>query len=48
MTSIETDVLVLGGGPAGLWAAVSAAATGARVVLVDKSRCGSSGPTVYG
>ncbi|MFD4352096.1 FAD-binding protein [Nocardia sp. NPDC058518] len=48
MTSIETDVLILGGGPAGLWAAVAAAATGARVVLVDKSRCGSSGPTVYG
>ncbi|MFC4125511.1 FAD-binding protein [Nocardia rhizosphaerae] len=48
MTSIETDVLILGGGPAGLWAAVSAAAEGARVVLVDKSRCGSNGPTVYG
>ncbi|MGS2806291.1 FAD-binding protein [Nocardia sp. MW-W600-9] len=48
MSNIETDVLILGGGPAGLWAAVSAAATGARVVLVDKSRCGSSGPTVYG
>ncbi|WP_280341116.1 FAD-binding protein, partial [Nocardia neocaledoniensis] len=48
MSSIETDVLILGGGPAGLWAAVSAATAGARVVLVDKSRCGSSGPTVYG
>ncbi|MBC7302256.1 MAG: FAD-binding protein [Nocardia sp.] len=48
MTEIEADVLILGGGPAGLWSAVSAAATGARVVLVDKSRCGSSGPTVYG
>lgn len=48
MSNIETDVLILGGGPAGLWAAVSAAGSGARVVLVDKSRCGSSGPAVYG
>ncbi|MFD0365563.1 FAD-dependent oxidoreductase [Nocardia sp. GCM10030253] len=48
MSEIETDVLVLGGGPAGAWAAVSAAATGARVVLVDKGRCGTSGPTAFG
>ncbi|MEU4599281.1 FAD-binding protein [Nocardia sp. NPDC023988] len=48
MGNLETDVLILGGGPAGLWAAVSAAAHGARVVLVDKSRSGSSGPGVYG
>ncbi|WP_308426526.1 FAD-binding protein [Nocardia camponoti] len=45
---METDVLILGGGPAGLWTAVSAAAAGARVVIVDKARAGSSGPTVYG
>ncbi|WP_245676322.1 FAD-dependent oxidoreductase [Nocardia niwae] len=48
MTEFETDVLVIGGGPAGAWAAVSAAAVGATVVLVDKARCGSSGPTAYG
>ncbi|WP_431967593.1 FAD-binding protein [Nocardia sp. bgisy134] len=48
MIDIETDVLVLGGGPAGTWAAVSAAAGGARVVLVDKARCGSSGPCAFG
>ncbi|MEV6389226.1 FAD-binding protein [Nocardia xishanensis] len=48
MIDIETDVLVLGGGPAGTWAAVSAAAGGARVVLVDKARCGSSGPSAFG
>ncbi|MEH1928946.1 MULTISPECIES: FAD-dependent oxidoreductase [unclassified Nostoc] len=30
---ITTDVLVLGGGPAGSWAALSAAKQGARVVL---------------
>ncbi|MET8870408.1 FAD-binding protein [Nocardia sp. NPDC004604] len=48
MTECETDVLVLGGGPAGVWAAVSAASAGARVVLVDKARCGASGPTACG
>lgn len=48
VTELETDVLVLGGGPAGTWAAVSAAATGARVVLADKARCGTSGPTAHG
>jgi succinate dehydrogenase/fumarate reductase flavoprotein subunit len=41
----ETDVLVLGGGPAGTWAACAAAAAGARVVLADKGFCGSSGAT---
>ncbi|MGO4712767.1 FAD-dependent oxidoreductase [Bradyrhizobium sp. 2TAF24] len=41
----EADVLVLGGGPAGAWAAVSAAARGARVVLADKGFCGTSGAT---
>ncbi|MFI7668270.1 FAD-binding protein [Nocardia sp. NPDC049526] len=48
MTEFETDVLVLGGGPAGTWAAISAATAGARVTLVDKSRCGASGPTAAG
>ncbi|MBD2245706.1 FAD-binding protein [Nostoc sp. FACHB-888] len=37
------DVLVIGGGPAGTWAAWSAASAGARVVLVDKGYCGTSG-----
>ncbi|MET7771227.1 FAD-binding protein [Nocardia sp. NPDC005366] len=48
MGDLEAEVLVLGGGPAGAWAAVSAAASGARVVLVDKGRCGASGPTAFG
>ncbi|MGW4366050.1 FAD-binding protein [Nocardia takedensis] len=48
MSDHETDVLVIGGGPAGTWAAVSAACSGARVILVDKARCGSSGPTAFG
>ncbi|MGG4046741.1 FAD-dependent oxidoreductase [Paenibacillus favisporus] len=42
---LKTDVLVIGGGPAGTWAAVTAAAKGARVVLADKGYCGSSGAT---
>ena len=36
---------MLGGGPAGTWAAYSAAASGARVVLADKGYCGTSGAT---
>ncbi|MCG6136534.1 MAG: FAD-binding protein [Nostoc sp. LLA-1] len=41
--TLLSDVLVIGGGPAGTWAAWSAAASGARVVLVDKGYCGTSG-----
>jgi succinate dehydrogenase/fumarate reductase flavoprotein subunit len=43
--SLEADVLVIGGGPGGTWAAWSAASRGARVVLVDKGYCGTSGAT---
>lgn len=42
---LEADVLVLGGGPAGTWAALTAAQRGARVVLADKGYCGTSGAT---
>lgn len=42
---LTADVLILGGGPAGTWAALTAAAKGARVVLADKGYCGSSGAT---
>ena len=42
---IEADVLVIGGGPAGTWAAAKAAEAGASVVLVDKGYCGTSGAT---
>lgn len=41
----DTDVLVLGGGPAAAWAAVSAAEAGAAVVLADKGWLGTSGAT---
>jgi succinate dehydrogenase/fumarate reductase flavoprotein subunit len=41
----DADVLVLGGGPAGTWAAISAAERGARAVLADKGFCGTSGAT---
>lgn len=42
---IETDVLVVGGGPSAAWAAISAAEAGARVVLADKGYHGTSGAT---
>jgi succinate dehydrogenase/fumarate reductase flavoprotein subunit len=44
---IETDVLVLGAGIAGCWAAIGAARKGVRVALVEKSasiRSGAGGP----
>lgn len=45
MTNVSADVLVVGGGLAGSWAAVAAARAGARVILVEKGWCGSSGVT---
>ncbi|QNG18217.1 FAD-binding protein [Rhodococcus triatomae] len=42
---LDTDVLVIGGGPAGTWAALRARRQGAEVVLVDKGYCGTSGAT---
>lgn len=44
-SNYEVDVLVIGGGPAGTWSAISAAAQGASVLLVDKGYCGTSGAT---
>ncbi|KAF0812660.1 L-aspartate oxidase [Andreprevotia sp. IGB-42] len=43
--NLEADVLVIGGGPAGCWAAWRAAQAGARVVLADKGYVGTSGAT---
>ena len=42
---VLADVLVIGGGPAGVWAAVAASEAGARVILVDKGYLGTSGAT---
>ncbi len=44
---IETDILIIGGGIAGCWAAISAARQGLRVALVEKGdtvRSGAGGP----
>ncbi len=43
----NTDVLVIGGGMAGLFAAVKAHDAGARVMMVSKGRLGSSGQTPF-
>ncbi len=42
-----TDVLVIGGGMAGLFAAVKAHDAGSKVMLVSKGRLGSSGQTPF-
>lgn len=42
---IDTDVLILGGGLSGCWAAAAAAREGARVILADKGYVGTSGVT---
>ena len=43
----ESDVLVIGGGFGGLWAALRAAELGASVTLVDKSFAGKSGHSYF-
>lgn len=46
--TLETDVLVIGSGIAGLFAAVKAHDAGAKVLMVSKGRLGSSGLTPFG
>jgi succinate dehydrogenase/fumarate reductase flavoprotein subunit len=46
--SFEADVLVIGSGIAGLFAAVKAHDAGAKVIMVSKGRLGSSGLTPFG
>lgn len=43
--ALEADVLVIGGGLAGAWAAIAAARAGAKVILTEKGYCGTSGVT---
>ncbi len=46
MLDISTDVLVVGAGGAGMYAAISAARQGASVLLLDKSLIGRGGATI--
>ncbi len=43
---LETDVLVVGAGAAGMYAAIAAARNGADVILVDKNLVGRGGATI--
>ena len=43
---VETDVLVIGSGAAGMYAAIEASRMGARVLLLDRSLIGRGGATV--
>ena len=43
---LETDVLVIGAGGAGMYAAIEAARAGQRVLLADRSLIGRGGATV--
>ena len=43
----ETDVLVIGSGMAGLFAAVKAHDAGSKVIMISKGRLGSSGMTPF-
>ncbi|MDH3882564.1 MAG: FAD-binding protein, partial [Desulfobacterales bacterium] len=44
---LKSDVLIIGGGFGGLWAALRAAECGASVTLVDKSFAGKSGHSYF-
>src|SRR6478752_10812431 len=43
---VETDVLVIGSGAAGMYASVEAARAGCKVLMIDRSLIGRGGATV--
>ena len=45
--TMQTDVLIIGGGAAGIKAAITASDSGAQVLLVTKQRFGHTGSTFY-
>ena len=45
---IESDVLVIGGGISGLFAAIKAREQGVKVTIVDKGYIGKSGASIFG
>ena len=45
-THLETDVLVIGAGGAGMYAAIEASRGGARVIVADRSLIGRGGATI--
>jgi succinate dehydrogenase/fumarate reductase flavoprotein subunit len=47
LTTLKTDILVIGGGFAGNFAAIKAAEAGAKVVMAVKGRSGRSGLTPW-
>jgi succinate dehydrogenase/fumarate reductase flavoprotein subunit len=42
--NLTADILVIGGGPAGIWAALTAAQQGMQVIIVEKGYVGTAGP----
>ncbi len=46
MVDLSTDVLIVGAGGAGMYAAIAAARGGASVLLLDKSQVGRGGATI--